>query len=116
MDAAVAPYAPTESFYFSPLKVFEYMAAGLPVAASRIGQIGEVIRDGVNGLLLPPGDPEALAAALERLCRDRALRMRLGQAARATALKEHTWDAVAGKILRLAGLTPSSAPDHHTTM
>lgn len=112
MDAAVAPYPPTESFYFSPLKIFEYMAAGLPVAASRIGQIEAIIRDGENGLLLPPGDVEALAAALERLCKDRAFRMRLGRAARATVLEEHTWDAVAGRILRLAAAEPSTAPDH----
>jgi glycosyltransferase involved in cell wall biosynthesis len=112
MDAAVAPYPPIDPFYFSPLKVFEYMAAGLPVAASRIGQLAAVIRDGGNGLLLPPGDAGALSAALVRLCEDRALRIRLGRAARGTVLEEHTWEAVAGRILRLAGLQPSSAADH----
>ena len=112
MDAAVAPYPPIDPFYFSPLKVFEYMAAGLPVAASRIGQLAAVIRDGGNGLLLPPGDAGALSAALVRLCEDRALRIRLGRAARGTVLEEHTWEAVAGRILRLAGLQPSSVADH----
>ena len=112
MDAAVAPYPPIEPFYFSPLNVFEYMAAGLPVAASRIGQLGAVIRDGGNGILLPPGDAGALSAALERLCEDRALRIRLGRAARATVFEEHTWEAVARRILRLAGLQPSAAADH----
>jgi glycosyltransferase involved in cell wall biosynthesis len=106
MDIAVAPYPPLQRFYFSPLKVYEYMAAGLAVVASRIGQLEQVIRDGVNGLLVPPGDATALAAAIERLGSDPELCVRLGQAARATVLEEHTWGAVAGRILGLAGLEP----------
>src|SRR5437899_3099069 len=70
------------------------MAAGLPVVASRIGQVKEAIADEVNGLLVNPGDAEALAAALLRLKRDPALRTRLGQAARACVCQKHTWDAV----------------------
>ncbi len=106
IDAAVAPYPPLANFYFSPLKVFEYMASGLPVVASRLGQLQTVIHDGINGLLCPPGDPRALEQALERLLNDPALRARLGQAARATVLAEHTWDAVAGRILQVAGFAP----------
>lgn len=56
MDVAVAPYPPLDHFYFSPLKLFEYMAAGLPIVASRIGQLEELIDDGVTGLLCQPGD------------------------------------------------------------
>ena len=56
MDVAVAPYPMLPDFYFSPLKVFEYMAAGLPVVASRIGQLATLIEDGVNGLLCTPDD------------------------------------------------------------
>ena len=48
MDVAVAPYPASEDFYFSPLKVYEYMAAGLPVVASNIGQIPEIIEDGIK--------------------------------------------------------------------
>jgi glycosyltransferase involved in cell wall biosynthesis len=102
MDVATAPYPAMEGCYFSPLKLFEYMAAGLPVAASRIGQAPEVIAHGRSGLLCPPGDPAALAAALERLHGDPALRARLGAAARATVIERYTWDAVAGRILALA--------------
>lgn len=104
MDAAVAPYPSRDDFYFSPLKVFEYMAAGLPVAASRIGQIADLIRDGETGILLPPGDPGALSSALLRLSRDPALRARLGKAAREDVLGTFSWAAIAGRILRLAGL------------
>src|SRR5206468_967242 len=59
MDAAVAPY-PAGDFYFSPLKVFEYMAAGLPIAASAIGQLATLLRDQQTALLCPPGDAAAL--------------------------------------------------------
>jgi glycosyltransferase involved in cell wall biosynthesis len=103
MDAAVAPYPDLPRFYFSPLKVYEYMAAELPIVASRIGQLAQTLRHEETGLLCPPGDAVALAAALDRLRRDPALRKRLGAAARATALEKHTWGAVARRILRFAG-------------
>jgi glycosyltransferase involved in cell wall biosynthesis len=104
MSVAVAPYRDGSDFYFSPLKVYEYMAAGLPVVASRIGQIAELIEDEVNGLLCPPGNAEALATALERLWHSPKLRLRLGKAARSTVMQSHTWDAIAERILILAGL------------
>jgi glycosyltransferase involved in cell wall biosynthesis len=107
MDVAVAPYPPLAGFYFSPLKLFEYMAAGRPIVASDIGQLQQLIEDGVNGLLCPPGDAPALAHALERLRRDEDLRQRLGHAARATAEQEHSWDGVVDRVLRLATASPS---------
>ena len=64
MDVAVAPFAPLASFYSSPLKLYEYMAAGLPIVATQIGQVAEVIEHGVTGLLVPPGDFQAFARAL----------------------------------------------------
>jgi glycosyltransferase involved in cell wall biosynthesis len=108
LDVGVAPYPASQGFYFSPLKVYEYMAAALPVVASRIGQLAELIEHDVNGLLCPPGDTVALAGALERLHRDPAARKRLGQAARATVLHRYTWDRVVDRILGLAKLaTPT---------
>jgi glycosyltransferase involved in cell wall biosynthesis len=98
----VAPYPKLGWFYFSPLKVYEYMATGLAVAASRVGQLEGVIRHRHNGLLCPPGDAPALAGALEELHADPGLRLRLGAAARETVLREHTWAAAARRILRLA--------------
>ena len=65
-----------------PLSILEAMAAGLPVVASSVGGIPEVVIDGETGLLVPPGDPQSLAAAIERLLADPALRRRLGEAGR----------------------------------
>ncbi len=91
MDIVAAPYPSLENFYFSPLKVYEYMAAGKPIVASSIGQIRDVIEDGRTGLLVPPGDEDALAAALVRLCREPGLGRTLGEQARREAVENHTW-------------------------
>ncbi len=104
MDVAVAPYPEQVRFYFSPLKVFEYLAAGLPVVASRSGQLAKLITAGVNGLLCPPGDARALADRLYQLHQNPLLRARLGTAARATVTEQYTWDAIARRILNLARL------------
>jgi len=109
MDAAVAPYPDSKRFYFSPLKVYEYMAAGRAVVASRVGQLAAVIQHEGSGLLCSPADPQALAAALVRLRREPDLGVRLGRAARATVLQGHTWDAVAAKVLALAAHDPVAA-------
>jgi glycosyltransferase involved in cell wall biosynthesis len=66
-----------------PISILEAMAAGLPVVASDVGGIPELVVDGETGLLVPAGDPDALAAALRRLVEDGELRRRLGAAARA---------------------------------
>ena len=110
MDVAVAPYPPLAHFYFSPLKVYEYMAAGLPVVASRIGQLAELIQDGENGILVPPGDPVTLARALGKLYRNPLLCKRLGTKARQTVLESHTWDATVEHMLNLSrvGTFPKS--------
>jgi glycosyltransferase involved in cell wall biosynthesis len=91
MDLVAAPYPALENFYFSPLKVFEYMAAGLPIVASAIGQVDEILTDGETALLVPAGDAEALAAAVSRLREDADLRAGLGRRARETAVREHSW-------------------------
>ncbi|MGH8874312.1 MAG: glycosyltransferase family 4 protein, partial [Acidimicrobiia bacterium] len=101
MEAAVAPYPDLPGFYFSPLKLFEYLAAGLPVVASRVGQMAELISDGKTGLLCPPGDPPALAEAVALLRRRPDLRARLGRAGRALVERSHTWDQVVDRVLRL---------------
>jgi glycosyltransferase involved in cell wall biosynthesis len=68
-----------------PLALMEAMASGLPSVVTPVGGIPEIVEDGVEGLVVPPGDPAMLAEALGLLARDPALRMRLGTAARARA-------------------------------
>jgi glycosyltransferase involved in cell wall biosynthesis len=105
MDVGVAPYPAMERFYFSPLKVLEYMAAGLAVVASDVGEVGQVVEDGRTGLLAPPGDAAALCDAMYRLWEDVDLRRRLGAAAREEVLAHHTWDQALARILALPGLS-----------
>lgn len=100
MDVAVAPYPALAQFYSSPLKLYEYMAAGLPIVASRIGQIEELIEDGETGLLLPPGDAAELAKALSRLEFDAETSARLGAAAQ-NAVQDHTWGNLLEYVLSL---------------
>jgi glycosyltransferase involved in cell wall biosynthesis len=68
-----------------PLSVIEAMAAGLPVVASRVGGVPELVAGGETGMLVPPGDPEALAAALRALLDDAERRRALGAAGRRRA-------------------------------
>jgi glycosyltransferase involved in cell wall biosynthesis len=101
MDVAVAPYPALAQFYCSPLKLYEYMAAGLPIVASRIGQIEELIEDGETGLLLPPGDVAELARTLCKLESDATTRSRLGATAQ-NAVQDHTWANLLEYTLSLA--------------
>jgi glycosyltransferase involved in cell wall biosynthesis len=103
VDVAVAPYPRLANFYFSPLKIYEYMAAGLAIVASRIGQVEEIIRHDQTGILIPPGDATAMANALIDLYRRPERRARLGAAARRAVL-EHTWDDAVSYILSLVEL------------
>jgi len=91
LDVLVAPYPYMDGFYFSPLKIFEYMAAGKPIVASRIGQVAEILEDGENALLVAPEDPKALASALRRLKSEPKLCELLGRQAQKTAEEKHTW-------------------------
>jgi glycosyltransferase involved in cell wall biosynthesis len=100
-DVCVMPLPWTQQFayYASPLKLFEYMAAGRPIVASDLPAWADVVQDGETALLVPPGDADALAAALARLRADAELRARLADNARARALAHYTWDARARAIL-----------------
>jgi glycosyltransferase involved in cell wall biosynthesis len=71
-----------------PIAILEAMAAALPVVATRVGGVPEVVADGVTGLLVEPEDPEGLAAALDRVAFDEELRQRFGRAG-AARVDEH---------------------------
>ena len=97
--AALAPYPRLEHpFYFSPLKLFEYMACGAPVVASAIGQIAEVVQDGKTGFLCPAGDMDAFEAACNRLLSNSSLRRSVGQAAAREVAERYTWDVNARRV------------------
>ena len=78
----------------------EAMAYGRPVVATRVGGLADAVEDGVTGLLVPPRDPAALRAAIERLLGDEGLRRRLGVAARAEARSRFSWDAATAATIR----------------
>ena len=104
---AVAPYPESEDHYFSPLKIYEYAAAGLPVVASAIGQVPRIVEDGVTGILVAPSDVAALAAAIDDLVADPERAARMGAAGRERAVAEHSWARVLERII--AGLDPTPA-------
>jgi glycosyltransferase involved in cell wall biosynthesis len=99
MDIAVAPYLPNERFYFSPLKVVEAMASGLPVIASDFEPVRDML--GPTGILVPSGDTAALAVAVGDLATDPDRRRRLGEAGRTRAVAQMDWLAVASRTMDL---------------
>jgi glycosyltransferase involved in cell wall biosynthesis len=91
-DVAVLPYPRLpEELWFSPLKLYEYMAAGKAIVASADGQITQVIEPGQTGLLVEPGNIGQLAQTLVTLLRDSEERARLGRNARQQAVERHSW-------------------------
>ncbi len=113
-DILLSPHLPFEDgtpFFGSPTKLFEYLAAGRPVVASRLGQIGRVVEDGTTGLLFEPGDAAAFRSAVLRLAADAELRTRMGRDARTTAERRYTWEANVRRALGgLAALEADPKP------
>ena len=96
-DVGVAPYDTARlrqlrlGFYWSPLKIFEYMASGLPVVTIPRPPLDEIVRPGREGLHVPEADPVALARALESLADDAAARARMGRSARERVVERYSW-------------------------
>jgi|Deesub1362B_J571_1020462.scaffolds.fasta_scaffold00760_5 glycosyltransferase involved in cell wall biosynthesis len=84
-----------------PYTIIEAMMAGLPVVASRVGGVPELVEDGVTGFLVPPKDPQALAEALQKLLDDPEMRYHMGKAGREKALREFTLDRMLWEIERV---------------
>jgi glycosyltransferase involved in cell wall biosynthesis len=100
-DVCTMPFPWTEHFayYASPLKLFEYMASGKAIISSDLPATVEVVQNGESALLYPPGDVEALSAALTQLYDDPALRERLGTEAKREAI-DYAWQTRAERILQ----------------
>ena len=101
MDVVIAPYPNYSFFYYSPIKLFEYMAAGKCVIATAIGQIKEVIEDGINGMLFQPGNYDEMLKKTFLLLQNNSLRKTMGKAARKTIEENYTWGHVAEKFNRI---------------
>jgi glycosyltransferase involved in cell wall biosynthesis len=112
-DIGVVPYPAMDTeLWLSPLKLFEYMASGLAVIASNAGQLCEVIRDGYNGLLVPPGDELGMASAINRLIENPTLRTQLGIRARQDAVEKHSWEQYITRLEDLFYATFKGDPVH----
>jgi glycosyltransferase involved in cell wall biosynthesis len=101
-DVLASPHVPLadgSEFFGSPTKLFEYMAMGKGIAASRLGQIGDVLEDEETALLVEPGNVRELSEAIQRLAGSKELRERLGASARRTAIERHTWGHNAARVL-----------------
>jgi L-malate glycosyltransferase len=98
VDIAVLPSLKNEGF---PNSVMEAMAASLPVVATDTGGTSELVSDGLNGYLVPPGDPVALQNRLEKLCVDPELRIKMGQAGRQRIIEQFTADRMVQRFERL---------------
>ncbi|HEV7503125.1 MAG TPA: glycosyltransferase [Vicinamibacteria bacterium] len=111
-DMGVAPYDPsrlaqlTLGFYWSPLKIFEYMASGLPTITIPRAPLTEIVREGQEGLHTREGDAAALADAIVRLAEDAGLRKRMGARARERVVERYSWarhcEQLEGVLRRIA--------------
>jgi glycosyltransferase involved in cell wall biosynthesis len=94
LDIAVAPYPQLSRMYFSPLKIYEYMAMGLCTVASSAGDIPQIIENGKTGLIYRAGNVEELASCLDTLASEPELRASMGTQARRKAEDSYSWDQV----------------------
>ena len=111
-DVGVAPYDTARlrqlrlGFYWSPLKIFEYMASGLPVVTVQRPPLDEIVRPGLEGMHVPEADPAALARALAILADDAASRARMGRSARDRVVERYSWarhcEQLEGVLRRIA--------------
>jgi glycosyltransferase involved in cell wall biosynthesis len=104
-DAGIAPfrisgYPPFAryGFFYSPLKIFEYMACGLPVLATDCPELAHVVAEGRTGRLCPEGDVAAMASVLAAWATESGLRRAMGEAARRDAETRFSWQAHAAGV------------------
>jgi glycosyltransferase involved in cell wall biosynthesis len=96
------PWLPTpNNLKGTPVKLFEYMLAGIPVVASDFGFISLIVRDTGCGLLVPPGDATALSKAIEVLLRDPAKAAEMGQRGWRAVIDRYNWGSEEKKLVAL---------------
>jgi glycosyltransferase involved in cell wall biosynthesis len=110
-DVVTMPYYWNEhyAYFMSPLKLFEYMAAGVPIVSSDLPAICEVLRHGENAWLVTPGDAKALADGIYRVLSDSPLAERMAQQARREA-QNYSWNARASAVIDAARHVESLRP------
>jgi glycosyltransferase involved in cell wall biosynthesis len=109
MDVCLVADSGTHQFHYSPLKLREYMACGRAVVAPRVGQMRQFLTHEVDSLLVEPGDPYAIADAVERLYRDRGLLKSIGLAAQKKAAAEGSWDRQVERVIETLDVLPRTA-------
>src|SRR6476660_6237372 len=107
MDVAILP---ASAFCMSPLKLFEFMAAGVPTVAPRSEAIEEIVSDGETAALFRPGDAEDAASSVERLLDDDSRRRGIGVAAQRRVAMHFTWRHNAERALSACEAAINSAP------
>ena len=108
-DVALAPYPALDGFGFSPLKLYEYLAAGIPIVASSIGQVDKALDGGRWGRLTDPGDPGSLTAGIMDVLQDPQAAAAGAELARTHALAEHSWTSRAVQVLAAGSSLPVGA-------
>ncbi len=111
-DILVSPHIslPGRRFFGSPTKLFEYMAMGKAIVASRLDQLAQVLQHNQTAWLVEPGNIEELTSAITLLAGDPELRERLGRNARVAAMEKHSWPQNAQRVLARVYADTSTAP------
>jgi glycosyltransferase involved in cell wall biosynthesis len=94
MDIGVIPASADQQFHYSPLKLKEFMAAGLPVVAPAVGEMARTLADGDDAMLYAPGDVSGMAGCILALAEDEERRTRIGRQATATLQRRFSLDAM----------------------
>jgi glycosyltransferase involved in cell wall biosynthesis len=114
-NTAAHPALRAAGFFWSPLKIYEYMAAGLPVVTTRIDPLTSIIREGQEGVLFREGDGDDLAAAIARLLDAPAQAQRMGQRARERVVAHYSWQRhcaeLERRLLALCGMHSAESSD-----
>jgi glycosyltransferase involved in cell wall biosynthesis len=101
-NTAAHPALQHAGFFWSPLKIYEYMAAHLPVVTADIPPLNQIIREGREGALFREGDPASLADAISRVLADRTAARRMGEQARDRVVAHYSWQQHCADIERIA--------------